>query len=160
MTIPRIAQTPRADHTIARLGVATSMVTVGFTIRAIFNGLLGGTRSERCVAFNDIERKRIEHDLATFMAPPPHIRPELDFGYRISGHSVEIFEIRPQWQNPKEKMEHAVAKATFVRTRNIWRVFWMRSDLKWYGYEPVPEVRSLAAFLAVVGRDEYCCFFG
>jgi Protein of unknown function (DUF3024) len=115
------------------------------------------------VAFNDIERKRIEHDLATFMThhrPPPHIRPELDFGYRISGHSVEIFEIRPQWQNPKEKMEHAVAKATFVRTRNVWRVFWMRSDLKWHGYEPVPEVRSLAAFLAVVGRDEYCCFFG
>jgi hypothetical protein len=35
-------------------------------------------------------------------------------------------------------------------------VFWMRSDLKWHGYEPVPEVRSLAEFLAVVGRDEYC----
>jgi len=34
------------------------------------------------VAFNDIERKRIEHDLATFMThhrPPPHIRPETRF---------------------------------------------------------------------------------
>jgi len=65
------------------------------------------------VAFNDIERNRIERDVAIFMAhrrPPPHIRPELDFGYRISGHNVEIFEIRPQWQNPKEKMEQPVAK--------------------------------------------------
>jgi hypothetical protein len=98
------------------------------------------------VAFNDIERKRCERDLEKFMErhrPPPDIRPELDFGYRISGHSVEIFEIRPDWQNPKETMEHAVAKATFVRTRNLWRVFWMRRDLKWHGYERIR--RSVAS---------------
>ena len=115
------------------------------------------------MTFNDIERARIERDIAKFMErrrPPPHIRPELDFCYRISGHSVEIFEIRPEWQNPKQKMEHLVAKATFVRTQNVWRVFWMRSDLKWHGYEPNAVVRSLEAFLAVVDRDEYCCFFG
>jgi hypothetical protein len=115
------------------------------------------------VAFNDVERARIERDIAKFMErrrPPPHIRPELDFGYRISGLSVEIFEIRPHWQNPKQKMEHPVAKATFARTQNLWRVFWMRSDLKWHGYEPNATVRSLEVFLAVVDRDEYCCFFG
>ena len=115
------------------------------------------------MAFTDIERARIERDIAKFMErrrPPPYIRPELDFSYRISGHSVEIFEIRPEWQNPKQKMEHPVAKATFVRTQNLWRVFWMRSDLKWHGYEPNAVVRSLEAFLAVVDRDEYCCFFG
>ena len=115
------------------------------------------------MAFNDMERKRCERDIAKFMErhrPPPHIRPQLDFGYRISGQSVELFEIRPDWQNPNEKMQHPVAKTTFVRTTNRWRVFWMRRDLKWHGYEPVPEVASLVAFLAVVGRDEYCCFFG
>lgn len=113
--------------------------------------------------FNDIERKRIERDLASFMErhrPPQHIRPQLDLGYRISGHSVELFEVRPDWQNPELMMERPVAKATFVRTRNLWRVFWRRSDLKWHGYEPAAEVRSLEAFLAVVGRDEYHCFFG
>ena len=36
----------------------------------------------------------------------------------------------------------------------------MRRDLKWHGYEPTPEVHSLEAFLNVVDRDEYCCFFG
>jgi hypothetical protein len=115
------------------------------------------------VAFNDIERKRIERDLTNFMErhrPPPHIRPQLDLGYRISGHSVELFEVRPDWQNPKEKMEYPIARTTFVRTQNLWRIFWMRRDLKWHGYEPTPEARSFAAFLEVVGRDEYCCFFG
>ncbi|MGH8502553.1 MAG: DUF3024 domain-containing protein [Gammaproteobacteria bacterium] len=92
---------------------------------------LGVTCSRRSVALTDLERKRCERDLAKFMErrrPPPHIRSELDIGYRISGHSVEIFEIRPDWQNPKETMEHPVAKATFMRTKNRWRVFWMRRD--------------------------------
>ena len=36
----------------------------------------------------------------------------------------------------------------------------MRRDLKWHGYEPNLEVKSLEAFLNVVDRDELCCFFG
>jgi hypothetical protein len=92
--------------------------------------------------------------------PPPHIRPKLDLGARISGQSVEIFEIRPDWQDPKETMERPVAKATFVRSQNRWRVFWMRRDLKWHGYEPAPLVHSLEAFLNVVDCDDYSCFFG
>jgi hypothetical protein len=115
------------------------------------------------VAFSEFDRRRIERDVAKFMErhrPPPHIRPELDLGYRIAGQSVEIFEIRPQWDNPTEKVEHSVAKATFVRSQNVWRVFWMRRDLKWHTYEPNAAVHSLEAFLSVVERDEYCCFFG
>ena len=115
------------------------------------------------MALTDLERKRCERDLAKFMErrrPPPDIRSKLDIGYRISGQSVEIFEIRPDWQNPKLTIEHPVAKATLVRTKNRWRVFWMRRDLNWHGYEPNSEVPSLKAFLHVVDRDEYCCFFG
>lgn len=77
------------------------------------------------MTLTDLERMRCERDLSRFMErrrPPPHIRPKLDIGYRISGPSVEIFEIRPDWQDPKEKMEHSVAKATFVRSKNRWRV--------------------------------------
>jgi hypothetical protein len=124
---------------------------------------LGVTFRRLSVALTDLERMRCERDLAKFLErrrPPPHIRPQLDIGYRITGQSVEIFEIRPHWENPKQVMEHPAAKATFVRTSNRWRVFWMRRDLKWHGYEPNAEVRSLEAFLAVVDRDEYCCFFG
>jgi len=74
------------------------------------------------MAFNDIERKRIERAVEGFLEkrrPPPHIRPKLDFGYRISGQSVELFEIRPRWDKPDEKREHPFAKATYVRTRDI-----------------------------------------
>jgi hypothetical protein len=93
--------------------------------------------------------------------PPPHIRPKLDLGFRISGQSVEIFEIRPRLQGPPDqKHELPVAKATYVRTRGLWRVFWQRRDLKWHVYEPRPEVKSVAEFAALVSEDAHSCFFG
>ena len=115
------------------------------------------------MAFNDLEQRRNERDIAKFMErrrPPPEIRTKLDLGYKIDGHSVELFSIRPDWQDPRKTMTSPIAKTTFVRTKNRWKIYWMRSDLKWHGYEPMPEVHCLEAFLHVVDRDEYCCFFG
>jgi hypothetical protein len=115
------------------------------------------------MALTELERKRCERDLAKFLErrrPPPHIRSDLDIGYRISGQSVEVFEVRPDWRDRKVKREHPVAKATFVRTKDGWRVFWMKRDLKWHAYEPNPEVKSLEVFLNIVDRDDYSCFFG
>src|SRR5689334_20056312 len=92
--------------------------------------------------------------------PPPPIRPQLDLGYRLTGRRGGLFEIRPHWDGKSERLETPVAKATFVRTKNVWRVYWMRQDLRWHVYEPNAEARSLDEFLAVVDRDEHCCFFG
>ena len=115
------------------------------------------------MAFTELELARHQRDLEAFMKrrrPPLHIRDKLDHGYRIAGQSVELFDIRPDFQNPSLKRESPFAKATYVRTTNRWRVFWMRSDLKWHGYEPNIEVNSLPRFLEVVHKDEHCCFFG
>lgn len=115
------------------------------------------------MALNDIELKQCEKAIARFLArrrPPANIRDQLDIACIVSGHSVEIVEIRPDWQDPTKKMETPVAKATFVRTQRHWKVYWMRRDLKWHGYEPNPKVTTLEAFLDVVDRDEYGCFFG
>lgn len=93
--------------------------------------------------------------------PPPHIRPKLDLGFRVSGQSIEIFEIRPVWRGPpKERRESPVAKATYVKTRGVWRVFWQRRDLKWHSYEPKPEVQSVEEFTSLVSKDANACFFG
>lgn len=115
------------------------------------------------MALNDIERKRVEKLVGAFIEkrrPLPNIRHELDLGFRISGQSVELFEIRPQWDQPEIIREHPYAKATFVRTQCVWKIYWKRADLKWHGYEPDPEVASIDEFLAVVDKDEHACFFG
>jgi hypothetical protein len=112
---------------------------------------------------SDFEIKRIEKIMGAYLEktrPPVHIRAELDIGYRIENQSVELFEIRPAFQAPNQKIEHAIAKATYVKRAKEWRLYWMRADLKWHRYEPVPEVNSLQQFLQVIEEDAYGCFYG
>lgn len=118
---------------------------------------------QNLMAFNELELKRIEKALSAFLGkrrPPAHIRPQLDLGYKVVGQSVELLEIRPQWDDPSVIHRHPFAKATYVKTQSEWKVYWQRADLKWHRYDPVPTVPSIERFLAVVNADEYCCFFG
>jgi len=115
------------------------------------------------MALSDFEKKRCEKLVGGFVErrrPPPHVRKDLDLGFRVEGQSVEIFEVRPVWRNPGQKMEQPLAKATYVKNQKVWRVYWLRADLTWHRYDPAPEVASLEAFLEIVDRDEYRCFFG
>jgi hypothetical protein len=115
------------------------------------------------MAFNDLEKKRIERALNSFLTkrrPPLHIRPQLDVGYRIDGQSVEVFEIRPQWDQPSIIRQYPKAKATYVKTQQCWKVFWKRADLKWHSYEPAATVATIDDFLNVVDQDAYGCFWG
>ena len=109
------------------------------------------------------EIKRIEKIVGDYIEknrPPANIRNEVDLGYRVTDQSVEIFEIRPLWNNPKEKTETPVAKATYVKRQNIWKVYWQRADLKWHRYEPNPEVKHIEQFVEIVEQDDYACFWG
>ena len=116
------------------------------------------------MSLSEIEVARVNKVVGGFVErrrPPAHIRPQLDIVFRLSGQSVELFEIRPVWRGaPGEMMEHGIAKVTYVRTRARWRVFWLRQDLKWHSYEPVPEVTTIEKFVALVQEDAYACFFG
>jgi hypothetical protein len=115
------------------------------------------------MAFSEFEIKKCEKAVKAFIAkhrPPAHIRKELDFSYRIENQSVEIFEVRPRWDNPTQIIEHSIAKATYVKTKGIWKIYWQRADLKWHHYSPHPEAKTIEDFLAVVEADENACFFG
>ncbi len=92
--------------------------------------------------------------------PEEKIRKQLDLAYRIEGQSVMVYEIRQKWRNPDEYTESPVGKATFVKTQNHWKVFWMRSNFKWYSYPPKPTVTSIKAFFKLVDEDKHACFFG
>ena len=115
------------------------------------------------MAFSEFEIKRLQKIVGRYIEknrPPEHLREQVDLSFKIKGQSVEIFEIRPIWNNPQEKMEEAVAKATYVKSRKLWKVYWQRADLKWHRYDPDPEVDSIEEFIEIVENDDYACFFG
>lgn len=92
--------------------------------------------------------------------PPEHIRPQLDIGYKIEGQSIYVLEIRPQWDKPENIREHPIAKTTFVKAKNHWKVFWMRADLNWHSYSPTPTVKTISEFTKLVEEDKHHCFWG
>jgi hypothetical protein len=115
------------------------------------------------MTLSEFEIKRCEKLVAEFILkrrPPPHIRAKLDLAFRISGQSIEIFEVRPDWRDKAKTIEQSVAKATYNRSRLHWKVFWQRADMKWHSYQPNPAVGSVEEFLNIVQNDEYGCFFG
>ena len=90
--------------------------------------------------------------------PKAEIRDQLDIAYRIEGQSVIIYEKRRHMDG--EPYENPIAKATYVGTRKVWKIFWKRADLKWHGYDPKLEVKAIEKFIEQVEKDEYSCFWG
>ena len=115
------------------------------------------------VALTEFEAKRAEKPagaLVEQIRPPAHTRKSLDIAARADNQSVEVFEIRRVRSDPGESQELPIAKTTFVRTQSVWKVFWNRADLKWYRYDPAPEVATPELFFEIVKRDDDCCFWG
>src|SRR5687767_13742200 len=92
--------------------------------------------------------------------PPASIRDQVDLRADISGEEVTIVEVRPRFDNKKLKIERSIARAKWVTSQNKWRLYWMRGDMKWHSYEPLPEAATLGVILDEVHRDPHCCFFG
>jgi hypothetical protein len=94
------------------------------------------------------------------LRPPVAIREELDIVYTYENQTLEIGELRPRWNNPETKDITPVAKGQFVKSRNIWKVYWKRASGKWDPYSPKPEVKTLAAFFKLIKEDKHHCFWG
>jgi len=92
--------------------------------------------------------------------PPVHIRPKLDIRADINGSEVVIYHLRPHFENAHEILELPFAKAKWIDSHQVWRLFWMRASGKWNAYQPFPQTKTIEAILAEVDRDPHGCFFG
>ena len=81
-------------------------------------------------------------------------------GQRFTAQAVELFFVRPVFNQPGQFVEESIVKIRYVRSARVWRLYWKRADGKWHGYQPCPEVKSLAIALRVVDEDPHNCFFG
>ena len=114
------------------------------------------------MAFSEFERKRIEKIVGTFCQNrvPERARTQLRYIYRIEGQNVFLSEDRPRWDNPDEWLALDFAKLTYVKSRKIWKLYWMRASGRWERYEPCRKDKHLENLITVIGEDQYGCFFG
>lgn len=92
--------------------------------------------------------------------PPEDIRSKLDIGYDYDGRAIEFYEIRPNWINPSIIQHLPFAKIRYVKSKNIWNLYWKRASGKWESYQPFPHASKLQSLLDCIEKDEYGCFYG
>lgn len=113
--------------------------------------------------FTPQQLETVSQDWEAFLItqrPPVEMRQQIDIGMEIENQSVIIYEIRPQWDHPEVSHKSPIAKVSYIGKSGTWKIYWMRSDLKWYSYSPKPAVKSFNAFLKQVAEDSHCCFWG
>jgi hypothetical protein len=117
---------------------------------------------ETDMAFSESELRQIESTVGALCRrrSPAKRRDQLEFTYEIDRHNVSIYEVRPRWNNPKEKTKLGVARFKFIRKSDEWRLFWMRRDLKWHRYDPDIEATDLESLVRIVDNDGFGAFFG
>jgi hypothetical protein len=92
--------------------------------------------------------------------PPEELRDKVDLSFKIEGQSVIVYEIRAHFLKPGQFIESNIAKATFVKAKMCWKIFWQRANLKWESYKPAPEVSTLKDFVEIIKADTHSCFWG
>lgn len=108
----------------------------------------------------NINEKIIEKFVDSLRPEDLEVRKEVDIGYSYDGQILELYEIRPQWNNPENILHHPFAKIRFYKSRKTWNLYWMRASGKYELYEPYPESSHLSSLLDVIKEDKHFCFFG
>ncbi|SGY97034.1 Putative uncharacterized protein [Moritella viscosa] len=64
------------------------------------------------------------------------------------------------WNDPTKNTEVLVAKFTYVKKDKIWKLYWLRQNLKWQVYESEGINQYLDPLLEIVQEDRQACFWG
>ena len=95
--------------------------------------------------------------------PPVHVRDQVDIGFSLENRELVLFEIRPRWDDPSEKFHSEFARAKYIKSRAVWKIYWMRASGKWELYRPEDEeaeVEDITEFFKIVAEDKYHAFGG
>jgi hypothetical protein len=117
------------------------------------------------VAFTELELRRIDRVIGGLCRrrSRPEFADRLRLAYEVDGHAVSIYEERAPWDGRGgDWTRMGVARFRYTRSTGVWKLYWMRRDLKWHAYELDPSVApiDLEELVRTVEEDEHCAFFG
>lgn len=107
----------------------------------------------------DLNHRRVA-DFIEKMRPSIEMRNEIDNGYKFEKQAFELFTTRPIWDRKNEYRNYAFAKIKFIKSKKLWKLYWMRASGKWELYEPLPSSKNIGELLDCIEKDEYGCFLG
>ncbi|TXD47768.1 DUF3024 domain-containing protein [Polaribacter sp. IC073] len=108
----------------------------------------------------DINDSTIKEYVESLRPENIEVRKQVDIGYSYGGKVIILFEIRPEWDNPKKMEQIDFAKIRHYKSKKKWNLYWMRASGKWEIYKPFPESTHLGEIIEIIKKDEHGCFYG
>ena len=107
------------------------------------------------MAFTPLEKEEIEHLLLECLAARKlhAAKKGFDIGYKFNNQSIEFFETHPSSDHERGFFNLHTAKISYVRTQDVWKIYWKRGSLKWQGYLRCPETKKFNEALFFVNED-------
>ncbi len=114
------------------------------------------------MGFSEFELQYIENIVGKLCKrkSPSHLRGQFRAIYVVEEHEVTVYKERPSWDNPRKWTASGIAKFRYSRKHNVWKLYWMRQNLKWHPYGPLPESMRIDKLVTEVDKDPSGAFFG
>lgn len=116
--------------------------------------------ASRPSTLSDLQQAQVTKLLAPLCELPPDVRSQVQKGFRFDGRSVVLFEMRPALMPPHDWQEEPIAKFTYVKRSQLWRLYCMFRDLEWHAYDPLAESPDLCLLVDEVRADPTGIFGG
>lgn len=106
----------------------------------------------------DDNELKVQRYVESIRPKEEHIRKQLDIGYSYERGTFILFEIRPVFDMPDKIIYPPFAKIRCIKSRGIYKLYWMRGNGKWYLYDPFPESKSLDKIINEIEKNPCGCF--
>lgn len=80
-------------------------------------------------------------------------------GYTIKGQDIFLEEIRPVYLKPREIGRYPFDKIKFEKSTELWKIYWIHGNLKWYPFDPNPVLGKLDLALEEIYEGPASEFF-
>ncbi|MCI0506138.1 MAG: DUF3024 domain-containing protein [Gammaproteobacteria bacterium] len=111
---------------------------------------------------SEFEHERIEKVFQEYCDAkvPAQARDQLRVTYKVKGDEVKLFECRPNFRDPDNWSERAVARFKKDGKKHAWQLYCADRNGKWHLYDPFPESNDIKKLLAEVEHDPTGIFLG
>lgn len=93
---------------------------------------------------------------------PARVRDKVRIECEADGRDVTIVESHAPSQLGAEEewMRSPVARLRYMKSRRIWRLYWVDSNDRWHQYPELPWAPDVGELLAEIDRDPTALFWG
>jgi Protein of unknown function (DUF3024) len=93
---------------------------------------------------------------------PEQVRDRVRVECEVDGRDVTIVDARAPWRPDlgPDWTRLPVARLRYLRSREVWRLYWRDRDEGWHEYRGLPFASSVDELLSEIDRDPTAIFWG